>query len=100
MERRKEARQAVTVPVWIEGQFSLIPCSMSNISMRGAQLDVSRDLALPKQFGLRLTEDGQIRRGCNVIWRTEGRVGVSFFRLAGIAGLGSVSHDEKPRNGE
>lgn len=75
----------MTVPVWIEGPVSLIPCTMSNISMRGGRLDISTDLALPKQFALRLTQDGQIRRGCSVIWRNTEQVGVSFFRLAAVA---------------
>lgn len=75
----------MTVPVWIEGPASLIPCTMSNISMRGRRLGISNDLALPKQFTLRLTQDGQIRRGCSVIWRNAEQIGVSFFRLAAVA---------------
>jgi hypothetical protein len=81
MERRRENRQAVVVPVWIEGPASLIPCTLTNLSLRGGELGVSIDLALPKQFALRLTEDGKIRRGCTLIWRTGSRVGVNFFQL-------------------
>lgn len=54
---------------------------LSNISLRGGQLEISTDLVLPKRFALRLTCDGKIRRGCNVIWRAAERVGVTFFRL-------------------
>ena len=81
MERRKESRHEVRVPVWIEGQASLVPCTLSNLSMRGGEIEVSINLALPKQFALRLTEDGKIRRGCNVVWRQGERVGVNFFKM-------------------
>jgi hypothetical protein len=81
MERRQEFRQPTEVPVWIEGPSGLLPCVLSNISMRGGQLSVSLDLALPKQFVLRLTQDGAIRRGCTVIWRKADRVGISFFKI-------------------
>lgn len=82
-ERRIEPRTKLQVPVWMEGPSGRIfPCVLSSISMRGGEITISSDLALPKQFALRLTEDGKIRRGCNVIWRAGERVGVSFFRLA------------------
>jgi hypothetical protein len=81
MERRKEGRQAVSVPVWIEGPASLIPSTLSNLSLRGGEVHVSVDLALPKQFTLRLTQDGKIRRGCSLVWREGSRVGVEFFKL-------------------
>jgi hypothetical protein len=81
MERRKEDRQSVVVPVWIEGPASLIPCTLTNLSLRGGELGISMDFALPKQFAVRLTEDGKIRRGCNLVWRREDRAGVSFFQL-------------------
>ena len=81
-ERRVEPRSKLQVPVWMEGPSNRIfPCVLSNISMRGGEITISPDVALSKQFTLLLTEDGKIRRGCNVVWRAGERVGVSFFRL-------------------
>jgi hypothetical protein len=85
-ERRVEPRTKIQVPVWMEGPSKrLFPCTLSNISMRGGEITISVEIALPKQFALRLTEDGKIRRGCNVIWRNGDRVGVSFFKLVDTA---------------
>jgi hypothetical protein len=72
----------------MEGPHRLLPCVLSNISLRGGEITVSPEIALPKQFALRLTEDGKIRRGCNVMWRKDDRVGISFFRLPAGTGEG------------
>ena len=80
-ERRREPRTKVQVPVWLEAPAGPLPCSLINISLRGGELVVDGNLVLPKQFALRLTHDGKIRRGCTVEWRRGDRVGVSFFRL-------------------
>ena len=82
-ERRVEPRARLRLPAWMEGPSkSLFPCVLSNISLRGGEITISPDVALPKQFAMRLTVDGKIRRGCTVTWRKGERVGVSFFRLA------------------
>jgi hypothetical protein len=83
-ERRTEPRPKVEVPVWLEGPSGLLRCMLSNLSLRGGEIDVSIEIALPKQFVLRLTQDGKIRRGCSVVWRRGARVGISFFRLAEV----------------
>jgi hypothetical protein len=80
-QRRTEPGKKVKVPVWIEAPSGLLACKLSNLSLRGGELGVSIDLPLPDQFALRLTEDGKIRRGCEVMWRKEDRIRVSFFRL-------------------
>lgn len=88
LERRKEERSQIELPVWLEGPSQLISCTLHNISLRGGEVAVSADIALPKQFALRLTKDGKIRRGCNVVWRRGHRVGVSFFQLSGPLPIG------------
>jgi hypothetical protein len=63
----------------------IFPCVLSNISLRGGEIWISPDIALPKEFVIRLTEDGKIRRGCNLAWRAGERAGVSFFRVVETA---------------
>lgn len=81
-ERRIEPRTQVQLSVWMEGASKrLLPCTLTNLSLRGGEVVLPADVAVPKQFALRLTQDGKIRRGCNVVWREGERIGVSFFRL-------------------
>jgi hypothetical protein len=81
-ERRVEPRTNVEVSVWMEGGSTrLLPCTLTNLSLRGGEVVLPPEVAIPKQFAIRLTKDGKIRRGCHVRWREGARVGVSFFRL-------------------
>jgi hypothetical protein len=53
-------------------------CSVSDISDRGARIDVHDVDAVPDSFLLLLAENGAARRQCRVIWRTPRQVGVKF----------------------
>jgi PilZ domain len=46
-------------------------CIMINISAAGACLQVETPDALPDEFILLLSHDGQLRRPCSVKWRSE-----------------------------
>jgi hypothetical protein len=79
-ERRIENRTALEVAVWLEGPSkNLLPCCLTNMSLRGCELIILPEIILPKQFPLLLTSDSKIKRGCDVIWRRGDRVGVRFF---------------------
>lgn len=79
-ERRIENRTALEVAVWLEGPSkNLLSCCLTNMSLRGGELIISPDIALPKKFPLLLARDSKIKRGCDVIWRRGDRVGVRFF---------------------
>jgi hypothetical protein len=55
-----------------------LECHVLDISENGACLEVG-DLAVPKMFGLSLTEGGAVRRVCALIWRKGELVGVRFI---------------------
>jgi hypothetical protein len=61
----------------IEFAGSTINCSVSNISISGAALDVSNPLDIPERFDLVFRADGT-NIPCHVIWRQEERIGVAF----------------------
>jgi hypothetical protein len=78
-EKRRTPRKPIRHNVWVQiekGQPLL--CAMSDISNTGARLDVDEVALLPDHFILLLTESGQPRRVCTVVWRTENQVGVRF----------------------
>ena len=79
-ERREEDRKQVNSPAWIEGaRGRLIPCTITNISRGGAQLDLDQHMILPSRFSLWMTKDGKTRRGCCVVWRKPDHLGVQFL---------------------
>jgi hypothetical protein len=51
---------------------------MSDISDKGARLDVENPKSVPDEFMLFLSSRGTPRRKCAVAWRTETQVGVKF----------------------
>ena len=51
---------------------------MLDVSATGAQLKLPTPDALPEQFVLLLSYDGQLRRPCTVAWQQENTVGVQF----------------------
>ena len=77
MERRAGPRKPVLMSGAIEFAGSTINCSVSNISISGAALDVSNPLDIPERFDLVFRADGT-NIPCHVIWRQEERIGVAF----------------------
>ena len=82
-DRRKEARKEINSPAWIEGaRGRLIPCTITNISSGGAQLNLDQHIILPRQFSLWMTKDGKTKRECGVVWRKPENIGVRFLDRA------------------
>ena len=53
-------------------------CVITNISDRGAHINVADSDALPDSFVLLLAENGATRRRCRVIWRKPREIGIRF----------------------
>jgi hypothetical protein len=51
---------------------------LRNVSATGAQIELSREIELPKKFLLSLSESGQVRRQCTIVWQFSTVVGVHF----------------------
>ncbi len=56
----------------------IAPCVLRNVSVSGAQLELHREIALPKTFLLALSGNGQVRRRCNIVWQFSTVLGVRF----------------------
>ncbi len=80
-EYRKSKRRLVRQSAKMVGSdgSALGSCLMTDISGSGARLKVDGSEALPDQFILLLSHDGELRRTCSVVWRSETAVGVRFF---------------------
>lgn len=53
-------------------------CVVTNISDRGAHINVADSEVLPESFVLLLAENGATRRQCRVIWRKPRELGIKF----------------------
>jgi PilZ domain len=54
-----------------------IDCTVRNLSMTGAALDVISPVGIPERFTL-LVEADHSHLPCRVVWRKEKRIGVRF----------------------
>jgi hypothetical protein len=76
-ERRAEPRHRVLKAGTIEFAGQLIACTVKNLSISGAGIEVSGPLWFPDRFVLAVASEGW-RKPCRVVWRLEKRVGVIF----------------------
>jgi hypothetical protein len=78
-DKRKSVRRSMHYTAWIARKGEpLEGCVLSDISDKGARLDVESVEKIPDEFMLFLSNRGTPRRYCTVAWRTEDQVGVKF----------------------
>jgi hypothetical protein len=74
--RRQECHRTLkSGKIIFNHQTSVVDCTIRNVSDTGACLHVNSVVGIPESFDL-LMDD--IKRSCNVKWRTTNRMGVSF----------------------
>jgi hypothetical protein len=64
-------------PAKIEHGGYKIACTVRDLSITGAALEVSDQRAIPATFALIMPDDG-LRLSCHVVWRRDYRIGVAF----------------------
>ena len=67
----------------------LAQCTLRNVSVGGAQLELVQEIVVPPTFLLTLSQDGHVRRSCSKIWQFATVVGVRFSERAALAGQDS-----------
>jgi hypothetical protein len=77
IESRVAPRYRVKKPAWIEHGGDKIVCTVRDLSITGASLEVSDPNIVPEKFTLVVPEDG-LKIACRVIRRTEFRLGIIF----------------------
>jgi PilZ domain len=77
VEGRAAPRYRVKKLAWIEHGGDKIACTVRDLSLTGASLEVSDSKRIPAKFTLVVPEDG-LKIVCQVIRCTEFRVGIKF----------------------
>jgi len=76
-DRRKHVRTDVNEPAYIYGDGSSMRCSVVNLTIDGAAIEVSGGPYVPSAFLLMTTKD-RIVRSCRLVWTQNNRIGVAF----------------------
>ncbi len=76
-ERRVEPRPRTlkSAKIVFNLRFSVIDCTVRNMSPHGAKLIVGTQLGIPETFNLEF--EGGVRE-CKVMWRKENEIGITF----------------------
>ena len=77
VEGRAAPRYRVKKPAWIEHGGDKTACTVRDLSLTGASLEVADPTVVPATFTLVVPEDG-LKIDCRVIRRTEFRLGILF----------------------
>jgi hypothetical protein len=77
-DRRRERRNRTLRggKIVFNGGFSVFACTVRNISQGGALLEMPSVVGIPREFDLEM--EAAPRRSCQVMWRTDKQMGVSF----------------------
>jgi len=78
-ERRQHRRYTINRIAKFQADAYSLPrdCMITDISKQGARL-FADGVEVPDQFDLLISGDNGVRRGCQVVWRLGGEIGVSF----------------------
>jgi hypothetical protein len=76
-ERRAILRQRVYRAGTIEFDGNAIDCTIRNVSLAGAALEVASPIGVPHEVTLYLPSRNA-RQHCYIVWRKERRMGVVF----------------------
>jgi PilZ domain-containing protein len=78
VETRIAPRFRVSKPAQIEYGGDKTPCTIRDLSVTGAALELSdRSATVPAAFTL-IVPDDKLKLPCRVVWRTAFRMGVTF----------------------
>jgi hypothetical protein len=76
-ERRKHPRSEINEPAYVSSGGSVMTCTIRNISLEGAAIDVQNPAFVPSRFLLVMAHDSSVR-DCRIAWIQGNRIGVTF----------------------
>ena len=76
-EKRKHPRTEINQRAYVSSGGSVMCCTVRNISVDGAAIDVENPAFVPSSFRLVMADDSSVRQ-CTIAWIQKNRIGVSF----------------------
>lgn len=79
-EKRTHPRTEVSEPAYVSSGGAVMSCTVRNISVEGAAIDVENPAFVPPRFRLVMANDSSVRE-CQVAWIQRNRIGVRFVEM-------------------
>ncbi len=76
-EKRRHPRTDIDEPAYVSAGGSVMSCTVRNISLEGAAIDVENAAFVPPRFRLVMANDSSVRE-CKIAWIQKNRIGLSF----------------------
>jgi PilZ domain len=76
-EKRKYPRTELNEPGYVSSGGSVMRCTVLNMSVEGAAIDVENAAFVPQQFRLVMANDSSVRE-CRIAWIQKNRIGLNF----------------------
>jgi PilZ domain len=78
-ESRSQRRIPTSTEAWIEGANGKhIRCTLANVTLVGAQLQLEQHALVPSRFFVILGRDGKKKLDCQLVWRQAELLGIRF----------------------
>jgi PilZ domain len=91
-EKRKHPRTEVNEPAYVSSGGSVMSCTVRNISLEGAAIDVENPAFVPSRFSLVMAKDSSVRE-CQVAWIQKNRIGLMFVAAPQARSVQTVEPD-------
>ena len=78
-EKRKHPRTETDEPAYVTSGGSVMRCTVRNISVEGAAIDVENPAFVPQRFRLVMANDSSIVHDCRIAWIQKNRIGLIFI---------------------
>ena len=78
--QRKHPRTEIDEPAYVSSGGSVMHCTVRNISLEGAAIDVENPAFVPLRFRL-VMANGALVRECEIAWIQQKRIGVTFAAM-------------------
>ncbi len=76
-DKRRHPRTDIDEPAYVSAGGSVMSCTVRNISLEGAAIDVENPAFVPPRFRLVMANDSSVRE-CRIAWIQDNRIGLSF----------------------
>src|SRR5437588_12288505 len=75
----RRRRMKLDARIHNSGGSTTFPCVMLDMSSTGARIQLNMPTEIPNEFTLLLSQNGEVRRRCRIVWQSGDVVGVRFI---------------------